>query len=211
MCRRPRPTPRPFKTVTGRAELDRPRRTVCSRLPDFPIRRWRALYHLCRSARDQRFPSLDPNLHGYQCPPGPHSTATRSWRKTFPVSALPPTPRVSVLGTATLSLGHFGRAGVHRCCRRSRPAQHPARGRNLHAGRPRGDHCCDRRGRGVRHRGRHVHGDHPGSPCVGHDPGHLWITPTRSVSFPTQSRSRSLPIPEAATPPSTSATRRKMK
>ena len=57
---------------SGRGELDRPRRTICSWLPDFPIRRWGALYHLCRSARDQRFPSLDPNLHGYQCPLGPH-------------------------------------------------------------------------------------------------------------------------------------------
>ena len=80
---------------------------------------------------------------------------------------------VSVLGTATLSLDNARQPGFYRCSGRSRPAQRPARGGHLHADGPRGDHCRDRRGSGIRHRGRHLHGDHPGRPCVGHDPGHL--------------------------------------
>ena len=80
---------------------------------------------------------------------------------------------VSVLGAATLSLGSSGQAGSYRRAGRSRPTQRPARGGLLHADRPRGHHFRDRRGSGIRHWGRQLRGDHPGRPCVGHDPGHL--------------------------------------
>ena len=129
--------------------------------------------HLCRPARNQRFPALDPNLHRYRCPRWATPTRYEIVAENVSGFSTPAYATASVLGLATLSLDNAGNLAFTVSPGVPDRLSVQSDGGHLHADGPRGDHRRDRRRGGLRHGCGHLRGDHPGRQRVHHDPGHL--------------------------------------